>query len=137
MSAKYTGGCECGALRYAVEGEPFAVAACHCTQCQRQSGSAFSMSMIVVREAFRWEQGEPASYESRAESGARKECVFCPDCGVRIYNALESMPRTFNVKPGTLDDTSWLEPAVHVWQASKQPWVPVPEGAPRFDRNPS
>ena len=130
------GGCECGGLRYVISGDPIAVAACHCTQCQRQSGSAFAMSMVVRRDAFRWLSGEPRTYETRADSGALKECVFCPECGIRIYNALSSMPATFNVKPGTLDDTSGLVPVMHVWLDSKQPWVPVPKESKQFQRKP-
>ena len=137
MDRPLLGGCECGDLRYEVSEEPLAVSACHCTQCQRQSGSAFAMSMVVRKEAFRWHSGEPASFATRADSGAEKIFFFCPRCGTRIYNTLSSMPATRNVKPGTLDDTRWLNPKIHVWQASKQPWVPVPEDAKRFDRNPT
>ena len=136
MAIRREGGCECGALRYAIEGEPLAVAACHCAQCQRQTGSAFGMSMVVPRTAFAWISGEPRSYHTRADSGADKECVFCGNCGIRIYNALTSLPQTFNVKPGTLDDTGWFTPGLHVWLSSKQPWTPVPDGAPHFDENP-
>ena len=113
MDETREGGCECRGLRYRISGDPVAVAACHCTQCQRQSGSAFAMSMIVKRDQFHWLSGEPKAYQTKAHSGADKECVFCPKCGIRIYNALSSMPATFNIKPGTLDDTSWLTPVIH------------------------
>ena len=112
------------------------MAACHCQDCQRQSGSAFSMSMLVPRDALRWLSGEPKTWSTKADSGARKDCILCGTCGIRIYNALESMPATFNVKPGTLDDTSWFEPALHTWIDRKQPWVPIPAGAAQFARNP-
>ena len=80
--------------------------------------------------------GEPATYETKADSGARKECVFCPTCGIRIYNALSSFPTNFNVKPGTLDDTSSLSPVMHTWVSSKQAWTPIPDGVPHFEKNP-
>ncbi len=131
-----SGACQCGALRYEIVGEPIAVAACHCRDCQRQSGSAFSLSMLVPREAFHWLSGEPATFSTTADSGASKDCVFCGTCGGRIYNALGSMPATLNVKPGTLDDTSWFEPRLHTWLERKQPWVPIPEGSAQFERNP-
>jgi hypothetical protein len=56
---------------------------------------------------------------------------------VRLYHAIERMPETWNVKPGTLDDTRWLVPQLHVWTSSRQPWVVVPEGVASFPRNPS
>ena len=137
MADLLTGGCECGGLRYEISGEPIATAACHCSQCQRQSGSAFSMSIIVPREGFAWTQGEPKIYTTKSDSGADKQCVFCPDCGVRICNRMSSMPETVNVKPGTLDDRSWLNPVIHVWVSSKQLWTPIPEGVKQFEKNPA
>lgn len=131
-----SGGCECGALRYELSADPLAQSMCHCTQCQRQSGSAFSMSLVVPREGFRFSQGEPKVYVTKADSGADKECLFCADCGIRIANRLSSMPATINVKPGTLDERDWLRPVVAVWTSSKQPWSPLPEGIPTFEKNP-
>ena len=137
MKGERQGGCACGEIRYALEGEPLAVTICHCTQCQQQSGSAFSMSMIVPRDRFRLLAGAPSTFETQADSGASKDCVFCPTCGVRLYNALSSMPATINVKPGTLDDTSGIEPKLEVWCSSKQDWLELPERRPRFGQNPT
>ncbi len=95
------------------------------------------MSMIVPRDGFSWLAGKPKTFRTKSDSGADKDCLFCAECGIRIYNALSSMPATLNVKPGTLDQTSGFEPSLHVWLSSKQPWVPVPETAARFDHNPS
>jgi hypothetical protein len=136
LSLERAGGCECGGIRYRVTGDPLAVTICHCTQCQRQSGSAFSMSLVVLREHFQLLRGEPRTFTTTSDSGARKGCLFCATCGVRIYNALERMPATVNVKPGTLDDTAWLAPQLEVWRASRQPWLELPELGPRFDGNP-
>ena len=94
------------------------------------------MSLVMPREGFRWLSGEPRIYSTKADSGTDKLCGFCSDCGVRITNELGAMPKTINVKPGTLDDTSWLAPNLHVWLGSKQPWVPIPDGVPTFDANP-
>ena len=130
------GGCHCGDLRYRVTGDPLGVTVCHCADCQRQSGGAFSMSMLVPESAFEWLAGEPARFAMKADSGADKDCLFCSSCGVRILNRLGSMPGTLNVKPGTLDDTSWLEPKLHVWTRNKQPWVEIPAGVASFEANP-
>ena len=136
MADGIEGGCQCGATRYRVEGSPVALAVCHCTECQRQSGSAFGMSLIVPKGSFRLVRGEPKKFTRIAESGRPVDCVFCPDCGTRIYHDPAKMPDTLNVKAGTLDDTAGLSPDLHVWTECKQPWVPIPEGARRFDRQP-
>ena len=134
---QHPGGCECGELRYIATGEPLAVAVCHCTQCQRQSGSAFGMTMVMPRSQFRLTRGEPRTYTTASDSGTRKVCVFCGTCGIRIYNALGDRPTTVNLKPGTLDDTSWFAPNLQVWRTSQQPWVTLPDVSPTFERNPS
>ena len=136
MQATRTGGCQCGRLRYRITGEPRAVTACHCRECQRQSGSAFGMSLVVEREQLVLEQGELRRFSRLGESGLAVEGAFCAECGTRIFHRLERMPRTLNVKAGTLDDTSGLRPEVHVWVSHKQPWVQLPEDVPRFPRNP-
>lgn len=137
QAARHQGRCTCGDIRYAFEGEPLAVTVCHCTQCQRQSGSAFSMSMIVPRERFQLLAGTLSTFLDTADSGGRKECMFCPRCGTRIYNALSRMPTTINIKPGTLDDTSGLAPKLEAWCSSKQPWLELPNVGPRFETNPT
>jgi hypothetical protein len=136
MTRRHEGGCLCGKLRYAISGEPLATIACHCRDCQVQSGSAFGMTMVVKREHFEWLSGEPRKFAMKADSGTDKDCLFCGDCGVRILNELSRLPATVNLKPGTLDDTSWLQPRAHVWVASKQPWTPIPESSPQFEQNP-
>ena len=130
------GGCQCGAVRYRLEGEPVALTACHCSECQRQSGSAFGMSLIVSKDAFQLLSGEPKQFDRTADSGRSVECAFCPACGTRIYHEPTDRKDTLNIKPGTLDDTSWLSPALHVWTKSKQPWVLIPEGVRCFEGQP-
>jgi hypothetical protein len=129
-----TGGCQCGKIRYAIAGEPLALAVCHCRECQRQSGSAFGMSLVVARDALRV-TGETKSFTRKADSGSEVECVFCPGCGTRLYH-LPSALGTVNVKAGTLDDTAALEPVMHVWVQRRQPWVVIPEGARCFEGQP-
>jgi hypothetical protein len=123
-------------VRYRIEGDPVALIVCHCTQCQRQSGSAFGMSLVVPKQAFVLESGTPRAFTRKADSGGSVACHFCPDCGTRIYHAPERMAETVNVKPGTLDDTSELAPRAHVWTSCKQPWVPIPEGVRCFEGQP-
>jgi len=107
MPAPYTGGCQCGALRYVLDAEPIWLAACHCTECQRQSGSAFGMSMLV-KETSLTVKGATKRFTRIADSGNENTGVFCPECGVRIYQIPRYAKDVLVLKPGTLDDTSWL-----------------------------
>ncbi len=130
------GGCQCGKVRYRVGSKPLAVAVCHCGECQRQSGSAFAMSMIVPDDSFELLSGDLKSFSRSPKTGITVDCHFCPDCGSRIYHLISSMPGTVSIKPGTLDDTSWLNPNFHVWTQNKQSWVSIPEGPRSFETQP-
>jgi hypothetical protein len=120
------GGCQCGSVRYRIEGEPLTLAVCHCTECQRQSGSAFGMSLAIRRNDFRLSRGETSAFTVRCDSGRTKRCAFCPGCGTRIYHQV--VDGVLSIKAGTLDETSWLRPSAHYWTKRKQPWVLIPEG---------
>jgi len=136
MAEKRDGGCQCGAVRYRVNGKPVALTVCHCTECQRQSGSAFGMSLLVPEDGFQLLSGEPKIFTRAAESGRAVDCAFCPDCGTRVYHDPSGMQGIINVKPGTLDDRSWLAPAMHVWTKSRQAWVAIPEDVRTYDTQP-
>ena len=135
MSDAREGGCQCGRVRYRFTGDPIALTICHCTECQRQSGSAFGMSLLVPRERLEL-SGELASFERPTDSGRTIRCSFCPDCGVRIHHEPPYAPEVFNIKAGTLDDTSDLVPKLHVWTKRKQPWFEPPEGVRCFEDQP-
>jgi len=122
------GGCQCGSVRYRIEGEPLGLAVCHCTECQRQSGSAFGMSLAIRSNGFRLLTGELREFTTVCDSGRRKKCTFCPNCGTRIYHQVAT--EALSLKAGTLDDTSWLNPSAHYWTKRKQPWVSIPEEVP-------
>ena len=137
MPTKYSGGCQCGNIRYEIVGIPKQLVACHCTDCQRQSGSAFGMTLPVSEEDFRLIKGELKTFASKSAAGRAKLGAFCPECGTRIYHKPEWRKGTVSVKPGTLDDTGWLKPDMHLWTSSKQSWVIIPEGAETFEKQPS
>lgn len=134
---KLTGGCQCGAVRYEVVGAPKQQVACHCTSCQRQSGSAFGMTLVVSEEDFRLLSGELKTWSSKSEAGRDKLGAFCPHCGTRIYHKTGWRKGMVSVKPGTLDDTRWLKPEIHLWTSSKQPWVIIPKAVEAYDKQPS
>ena len=136
MSFVQEGGCQCGAVRYRVTEEPVRVALCHCEECQSQSGSAFGMSMIVPESGFALLKGTLKTWSRTAESGRTVDCLFCPECGNRILHKAQAYAGYVNVKPGTLDDRSWLAPTASIWMGKKQPWVTVPEGLFTHDAQP-
>jgi hypothetical protein len=94
------------------------------------------MSFVVRKDSFELVRGELKTFTRTSQSGRTVACAFCPNCGTRIYHEPTYMPDTLNIKPGTLDDTSWLSPDVHVWTKSKQPWVSIPEGVACVDGQP-
>lgn len=136
MATKWTGGCQCGGIRYEVTGAPQQVLACHCTDCQRQSGSAFGMTMVVKEEDFRLTQGEVKTFALKSDAGRAKLGAFCPGCGTRIYHKPEWRKGMVSLKPGTLDDTTMLTPDIHIWTESKQPWVTISDDVEAHKKNP-
>ncbi|RKF06055.1 GFA family protein [Oceaniradius stylonematis] len=128
------GGCQCGAIRYTLTERPRAVYCCHCIECQRQSSSAFGISVRVRRAALSVE-GETAKFNKT--SGDRLTiCEFCPHCGSRLFHNRPAHEDLLTIKGGTFDDTSWLKPVGHIWLKSKQAWVLIPEDGLRFDAQP-
>jgi len=134
---KLTGGCQCGGIRYEVVGTPQQVVACYCTDCQRQSGSAFGMALVVNKEDFSITQGEPKIYASKSEAGRAKIGGFCSECGNRIFHKNKVRKGKVSVKPGTLGDTSILKPDVHIWTGSKQSWVTIPGDVETHEKHPA
>jgi hypothetical protein len=137
MAAPYTGGCLCGANRYRLAAEPLTFYACHCTDCQRQTGSSFGLSMIVPRPALELLQGEPSEYRVDLPDGRRWHGRFCGACSTRLWSEPIKFPQVATLRPGTLDDTSWLRPVGHIWTRSAQPWVRIPEDTLHYEGQPA
>jgi len=126
-----TGACLCGSIRYEIDNPPAMTGVCHCKNCQRQAGSAFSTLAGVPKAEFHITGGEPKLYVDRdTTSGNPVERYFCANCGSPIYSALASSPDMIFLKTGTLDDTSGFTPQFHAWCDSKQAWVTLDEGVP-------
>ena len=127
----FTGQCLCGSIRYEFDNPPAMTGVCHCKNCQRQAGSAFSTLAGVPRAEFRFTAGEPKLYEDGdTDSGNTVQRYFCGQCGSPIYSVVPSSPDMLFLKTGTLDDTSAFQPQFHVWCDSKQNWVALEEGVP-------
>lgn len=131
-----TGRCLCGQFSYSAESEPQMTAVCHCKNCQRQAGSAFSI-LISVPEASVTSKGELKTYEDTADSGNKVYRHFCAECGSPVFTTVPGAPGVTFIKAGTLDDPSGLTPTIEFWTKSAQPWVPHVEGAMRMEENPS
>lgn len=130
------GGCNCGAIRYKIEGKPVVVAQCHCKNCQRQSGSAFSVNLMVRADGVTT-TGTPTAYrDTDTFSGNAVTRKFCATCGSPIFSELADGNGMVIVKAGTLDDPTPFAPAVSVWTDTKMPWVDLPEGQKSFPKNP-
>ena len=121
---KIDGGCHCGHIRYEAEIDPANVGVCHCTDCQKLTGSAFSTYVFAGRDSFRLLGGKPKIYVKTAESGNRRAQAFCPECGTRIYaSADEPNPERFNLRVGTVNQRRELRPQSQIWCRSALPWV--------------
>ena len=122
-----TGGCQCGSIKYRLTGVPKMLYICHCTDCQKQSSSAFGMSLIMDANEIAFVKGKNRlkTLDTRCENGLLKRCVFCPDCGTRILHGSDNPEQPVSIKAGSLDDTSWLDPVAHIWLKSAQPWVAI------------
>jgi len=128
-----TGGCLCGAIKYELAEAPAMMGVCHCKNCQRQAGSAFSTLAGVAKEQFRFVTGEPKLYlDGDTKSGNQVERYFCGNCGSPIYSALGSQPDSIFLKTGTMDDTSSFAPQFHVWCDTRQNWFDLPDGVPQM-----
>lgn len=136
MTTIREGGCQCGSLRYEVRGEPLAVCACHCTDCQRRSGSAFGITMFAARSQVTLARGEPARYDYVEQDGRRWIGTYCANCVIRLWSESPRNPDVLFLAAGTLDATSGLAPAVHVWTRSAQSWVRIPDDVPTFAQQP-
>ena len=133
---KRHGGCQCGRIRYAAPRQPIVLYVCHCTECRKQSSSAFGLSFTIPRQEFQLLQGQPLFWSRHTASGHTLECAFCPNCGARLWHQSTGYPDTLNVKAGSLDDPVDLSAAVHLWVSSKLPGVVVPDSAVSFPEEP-
>jgi hypothetical protein len=131
------GGCLCDSVHYQIVADPLTLYACHCTDCQTASGAAFTLTMVVPRDAIVVQQGTPRPFERQRTDGRRKTIFRCPDCLTALWGVRPGIPNLASVYAGTLDDTSSLQPVGHIWTRSAQPWITVPPGELNFEGQPS
>ena len=131
---KRQGGCLCGQVRYEVSGDPMAVVICHCKNCQKQSGSTFSINMIGQADQVSL-QGDLSTYADEGDTGNPVNRKFCSNCGSPILSEILSQGNLIALKLGTLDDTSDIEPQTQFWCISKQNWLSLNTDMPALMRN--
>ncbi len=129
-----TGGCSCGVVRYRIDGAPLAAYLCHCTDCQRRTGSAFAMALLVSARDFSIEEGKPRKVKKIRPSGRVSINCHCPTCLVRIYTISEGS-EILSLRPGTLDRPTAIEPVAQLWTRSAHPWALV-DGILSYEGNP-
>lgn len=135
--APYFGQCLCGSVRYRVGQEPVTLYACHCTDCQRRTGSAFALSMIVRRDDLEVSSGQTTGYSATLADGRTKSGQMCPTCGTRLWGTPAKHPHIAVVQPGTLDQPCGLAPIAHQWLSEAQPWFTPPPGVAAYAEGPS
>ena len=127
-----TGGCSCGAVRYRLSSEPLIVHCCHCLNCQRQTGSAFVINVLIESDRVELLAGEPQPVDVPRDDGSAQRVYRCPDCQVAVFSEY-GRPEVWFVRAGTLDEPAAITPDVHIYTRSKVPWVVLPDGASAFD----
>ncbi|HVR13089.1 MAG TPA: GFA family protein [Gaiellaceae bacterium] len=132
MSVRREGGCSCGEVRYLLTSEPLFTHCCHCLNCQRQTGSAFVINLLIESDRVELLSREPQQVDLPRDDGSTQQVFRCPTCQVAVFSHYGFSGVRF-VRAGTLDDPSSAEPDVHIYTRSKLPWVTLPESTPAFE----
>jgi hypothetical protein len=126
------GGCACGAVRYRLASEPLFTNCCHCLNCQRQTGSAFVINLLIEADRVQLLAGEPQPVDVPREDGSPQRIFRCPSCQVALYSQY-GRPEVLFVRGGTLDDPTGVTPDAHIYTRSKVDWLELPDAAPAFE----
>lgn len=129
-----SGGCQCGAVRYTLKKAPQVIYTCHCTECQKQSSSAFGISVRVEKTAI--DVSGRTERFTKTSGDKLTLCEFCPSCGTRLFHNRPAYEDMLNIKGGSFDDASWIKPAGHIWLVSRQKWVVLPPDDLTYDGQP-
>ena len=125
----YAGGCACGAVRYRMEAKPIIVHCCHCHWCQRETGAAFALNAMIEADRVTLLQGDPEMVAIPSNSGKGQNIWRCPNCRIALWsNYAAAGDKLHFIRVGTLDEAHRLPPDIHIFTASKQPWIVIPDG---------
>jgi hypothetical protein len=127
----FDGGCTCRLVRFRLLSRPLFVHCCHCSWCQRESGASFALNAMIESERVELLRGEPELVATPSASGAGQRIARCPRCRVAVWSHYAGGgDAVCFVRVGTLDEPGRLSPDIHIFTASKQPWVVLPQGTP-------
>jgi hypothetical protein len=132
MTQNPEGGCACGAVRYRLTAEPLIVHCCHCLNCQRQTGSAFVINLLIEADRVQLLADSPLAVDAPRDDGSPQRIFRCPTCQVAVFSQY-TLPELYFVRGGTLDDPASVTPDVHIYVRSKLPWITIPPRTPAFD----
>ncbi len=128
------GGCACGQLRFEIKGVSIGAAACHCSACQKRTGSAFGVGCFFKLDSMEIIAGEYACYERIADSNRSVTYRFCPQCGSSVMWLSEAMPSGIGIAGGSFDDRSWIQPSKHAWTKEAQGWFSFTDGIETLEK---
>jgi hypothetical protein len=131
MSTHREGGCACGTVRYRLLTEPMFIHCCHCLNCQRQTGSAFVINLLIEAERVEFLAGAPEPVDVPRDREKLQRIFRCPSCQVAVLSQY-GWPTISFVRGGTLDEPTAIAPDVHIYTRSKVSWLALPEGTPAF-----
>ena len=121
------GGCACGAVRYRMTSRPMFVNCCHCRWCQRETGASFALNAIIEADRVVLLSGSPELVDTPSQSGKGQKIARCPSCRVALWGNYAGAGDALRfVRVGSLDEPDRLPPDIHIFTASKQPWVVLP-----------
>jgi len=127
------GRCDCGKVRYRLKAEPIVVKCCHCHACQRQTGSAFILNVLIEPEHVELLGERPERYDLETASGRGQRNMRCPHCKTSVWGIYNMAGEgVWFIRGGTLDDPKKVEPDLHIFTDTKLPWVKIPDGAEQF-----
>jgi hypothetical protein len=129
------GSCRCGKVTYTASGDPVFAGVCHCHSCQKVTGSAFA-AVVAFPSAAVSVNGTLKSFDATGDSGKPTHLRFCPECGSPVVEEADIMPGVTMISIGTLDDPSWVKPAMQIYCDSAQPWVELGGGMQKFAKMP-
>jgi hypothetical protein len=132
MSVPREGGCACGAVRYRLTSDPLIIHCCHCLSCQRQTGSAFVVNLLIETDRLELLAGDVRPVDVPRDDGSAQRIFRCPSCQIAVFSQY-GYPGVRFVRGGTLDDPRGVIPDVHIYTRSKVGWVTLPVSAPAFE----
>ncbi|MES2786216.1 MAG: GFA family protein [Pseudomonadota bacterium] len=134
MTTVLQGGCLCGNVRFKANGAPLRTIACHCTFCQKLTGSSFYAESIFERGAVQFNDGERRQFDHRSDgSGKQVHVQFCPTCGTTVGLTFERWPDMMAISRGCLDEPDAVQIGSHIWTRSAQTGIALPCGVDCFE----